>query len=266
MNQWQPIETAPKDGTMIDLWVDGDYPQRYSDAHWGKGGHECGEMGEYCDSDWHSQEEGWTCSFGMPIPENKVTHWLPLPPPPTEQSSAPAKGEFGEPWEVEEYNCKTSICDKDGNECAIFESDKDADRAIACANLLAGHDLTKVAVVALSVIEAADRTLRNALSTLDYHSAEGCKSSEDRCKEIESVLAKLKPKPDAGKLQSREADVHVPLGVRVPVELLAELTGFVDDCRVLPMDDQRGRRKMLHVQADALWTKLQNLNAGGVHA
>lgn len=72
---WRPIESAPKDGTRVDLWVNG---RREPGARFGKPDHECGEAGPYCDSDWHSQKLGWIDDvFGDPI-ENP-THWMPLP-------------------------------------------------------------------------------------------------------------------------------------------------------------------------------------------
>ena len=62
--QWQPIETAPKDGTVV-LWV----PNRYPHV----------SVGSY----WNSSDEGltwgwWTQSGSRVEP----THWQPLPPSP----------------------------------------------------------------------------------------------------------------------------------------------------------------------------------------
>jgi len=58
MSEWQPIETAPKDGSIII--VDG------GTAYWHRG---------Y--ASWFS------CSAQRPIDWN-VTHWMPLPEPPKE--------------------------------------------------------------------------------------------------------------------------------------------------------------------------------------
>jgi hypothetical protein len=83
---WIPIETAPKDGTTIDVWRDG---HRYT-VYWGLPPHCCGEMGQYCDSDWHGlKEPGWICStFGEFVggEHHPFTHWMPLPDAP-EQSN-----------------------------------------------------------------------------------------------------------------------------------------------------------------------------------
>lgn len=76
---WRPIESAPKDGTTIDVWRDGSRETVY----WGFPPHECGEMGQYCDSDWHSiKNPGWICStFGEFVggKHDPFTHWMPLP-------------------------------------------------------------------------------------------------------------------------------------------------------------------------------------------
>jgi hypothetical protein len=58
---WQPIETAPKDGTLIDLWTPAG---RLTDYGWGLDGAEC-----------------WTHPDGY-VADAQPTHWMPLPPPP----------------------------------------------------------------------------------------------------------------------------------------------------------------------------------------
>jgi hypothetical protein len=80
---WRPIETAPKDGTPIDVW--GPDHGRMTDVYWGKPHHECGEMGQYCDSDWHSLKPGWICGVFNEIVGRLrpgFTHWMPFPEPP----------------------------------------------------------------------------------------------------------------------------------------------------------------------------------------
>ena len=67
MTDWQPIETAPRDGTVIDLWFAGEWNRRMPDAYWSQ----------------HVRAwlpEGRGCSYlDSPI----ITHWRPLPPPPS---------------------------------------------------------------------------------------------------------------------------------------------------------------------------------------
>lgn len=86
--EWQGIESAPRDGTYVDLWIDG---RRWADCYWGFPEHCCGEAGQYCDSDWHSLGPGWVEStFNLPIDavEQEPTHWRHLPVPPTAPQEA----------------------------------------------------------------------------------------------------------------------------------------------------------------------------------
>jgi hypothetical protein len=67
---WQPIETAPKDGTLIDLWVNG---ERLPDCFW--------HAPEWCDPDerrWHQKyaETSPDCSFAV---DGSPSHWMPRP-------------------------------------------------------------------------------------------------------------------------------------------------------------------------------------------
>ena len=90
--EWQPIETAPKDGTDIILGAPGQEFQgqptspRSTIGHWTTD-EECrvymGDCGgachcpeyEYLDPHWISWDGGFT-------DENPPTHWMPLPEPP----------------------------------------------------------------------------------------------------------------------------------------------------------------------------------------
>jgi hypothetical protein len=72
--EWQPIETAPKDGTKVDLWVifKEAGPRRFPDAHWNDklGGW---QLGEYNALDY------------MTPPT--ITHWMKVPPPPAKENA-----------------------------------------------------------------------------------------------------------------------------------------------------------------------------------
>lgn len=62
MSEWQPIETAPKDGTLILLWAFLDWKDDLVPV--------CG---------WYAQSaEMWLCHSAWLNP----THWMPLPEPP----------------------------------------------------------------------------------------------------------------------------------------------------------------------------------------
>lgn len=71
--EWQPIETAPKDGTRIDIWAINhslfNKPgSRIIDAYWGRV------------SDWMGRErDDWVGAASEHI---EPTHWRPLPAPP----------------------------------------------------------------------------------------------------------------------------------------------------------------------------------------
>lgn len=59
MTDWQPIETAPKDGTPVWLFSPEDNPQQFVGS-------------------WESfEDQGWWGYAGT-----GVTHWMPLPEPP----------------------------------------------------------------------------------------------------------------------------------------------------------------------------------------
>lgn len=76
---WQPIDTAPRDGTPILTWSDG-----------------CTEN-EACMVMWWTAEKADRCGFGWEAYE--VSHmlapefWMPLPAPPTDA----ARGKIGDP-------------------------------------------------------------------------------------------------------------------------------------------------------------------------
>lgn len=67
---WQPIATAPKDGTVIDLWCS---HGRIPCCSWRVAGNFNG------DSAWHN-ESGFPIEYGHP--KKIPTYWMPLPEPP----------------------------------------------------------------------------------------------------------------------------------------------------------------------------------------
>ena len=68
MSEWQPIETAPKDGRAIMVWIKGRLELQ---AH-------CFAPVSICDNGWW-----WDDSTGDQIePIADATHWMPLPDPP----------------------------------------------------------------------------------------------------------------------------------------------------------------------------------------
>lgn len=79
--KWEPIETAPKDGTIVDLW-NGVSCQRLVNVAWLKGrdrDHRCAPGGVWH----HHEEEGWdyvgsTEGCGCLV-ESQFSHWMPLP-------------------------------------------------------------------------------------------------------------------------------------------------------------------------------------------
>jgi hypothetical protein len=67
MSEWQPIETAPKDGTPVDLWT--------------------AEDGRFADACWNSTRRRWETQWER-LANSVPTHWMPLPPPPAAEETA----------------------------------------------------------------------------------------------------------------------------------------------------------------------------------
>jgi len=77
---WRGMESAPRDGTAIDIWVGGEFPRRMTDVSWREpNGSEWwvhgGDTIETPDATWHD-------CFGPFGKEDQPTHWQPLPTPP----------------------------------------------------------------------------------------------------------------------------------------------------------------------------------------
>lgn len=92
--EWFPIETAPRDGTMLDLWID---DGRHTNVYWGRPQHTCGEAGSYCDC--CPSYDGWVCADlnayltgAEGYSCNDPTHWRPLPSPPRGTALPDTKG------------------------------------------------------------------------------------------------------------------------------------------------------------------------------
>lgn len=79
---WQPIATAPKDGTLIDLWLPKSR-QRTTRCYWGRPQHTCGENEGYCDS--CPDHDGWVDGedFTLGYTSEEPSHWMPMPAAPT---------------------------------------------------------------------------------------------------------------------------------------------------------------------------------------
>ena len=75
---WQPIETAPKDGTTMDLWCTAT-KRRITDCWWDA------DYGEFIAND--VNECGECCPSVVYHDNGKPTHWMPLPEPPTTDQS-----------------------------------------------------------------------------------------------------------------------------------------------------------------------------------
>jgi hypothetical protein len=73
--KWQPIETAPKDGTFHTrgLWVTSFRGTPHERTDWQQFNGIIDDDGDFVDPDW-DECFGWNAE--------DYTHWMPLPPPP----------------------------------------------------------------------------------------------------------------------------------------------------------------------------------------
>jgi hypothetical protein len=82
---WRPIETAPKDGTLIDLYLtcltdpNNLFSHRCFNCWWGKR-----------DNDWvYDPDDRMNIELVNPLKGNyAITHWRPIPKPPRRPSNA----------------------------------------------------------------------------------------------------------------------------------------------------------------------------------
>ena len=71
--EWQPIETAPRDGTKVDIWG-------INHLHYATPGQRIVNVAWEPVSDWMGNErEDWQTGRGDYF---EPTHWMPLPDPP----------------------------------------------------------------------------------------------------------------------------------------------------------------------------------------
>jgi len=86
--EWRPIETAPRDGRLIDVscidFYEGEHRIRLTDVAW----HEANDAFPHTgwirvtdDGNYDLVEEPPFSPLGLPA--WKITHWQPLPPPPS---------------------------------------------------------------------------------------------------------------------------------------------------------------------------------------
>lgn len=90
MSQWQPIETAPKDGSWFIGYCDG-REQIYIVMRWWDG------FFPPDDDDLSCEEEGrWTCDGDGRVED--VTHWLPFEPHPSAPPKTTGMDNFHPPY------------------------------------------------------------------------------------------------------------------------------------------------------------------------
>jgi hypothetical protein len=80
---WQPIETAPKDGTPVLIYQPDSSRKKVMEAWWAL---------EYEDGPGYWQTPIGPAGRGYTILPKAVTHWQALPPPPVEQATAARLG------------------------------------------------------------------------------------------------------------------------------------------------------------------------------
>ena len=82
--EWQPIETAPRDGTWVDLWLvapDGVHGCRIADCKWNN------NRSFLAGSFRVAQPDAWVHRHGgeVHLDGGYLSHWMPLPTPPGEK-------------------------------------------------------------------------------------------------------------------------------------------------------------------------------------
>jgi hypothetical protein len=85
VSEWQPIETAPKDGTRIDIWEFCHDPA-WRDETGIENGTRIVDVW-WQDGEWmaFNERDGDVCGVGF-NEHYTVSHWMPVPPPPPNPS------------------------------------------------------------------------------------------------------------------------------------------------------------------------------------
>jgi hypothetical protein len=173
---WRPIETAPKDGQSILIgWQDQECGWQTRCAWWDV----------QFDLKWDEEKEGsyyrpaWTDARIMSFNYEETysyepTHWMPLPPPPPTEPAPQSVGEKlvlqAHSWsDTSLYSESTGqqICthsiygeatEETQDELETLQA-RNMERLRDCWNLLAGHDLSRVAVVKKEVLDGIGSVL-----------------------------------------------------------------------------------------------------------
>ena len=82
MTDWQPIASAPRDGTEVDLWVS------YQELGYGVRITDCRTFGSTNGQHgWRMRSDGHGTA---PLEYGTPSHWMPLPPPPQDKIEEPS--------------------------------------------------------------------------------------------------------------------------------------------------------------------------------
>lgn len=74
-DKWMTIDSAPKDGTTVDLWTNDS--ERVCDAYW---------LTDTTPPGWYAPYMDYLDTGPVECDTTKATHWMPLPPAPKDAS------------------------------------------------------------------------------------------------------------------------------------------------------------------------------------
>lgn len=78
MSEWRDIESAPKDGTHVDIWING---FRKTDAKWDESQNRWKWFECFVGPDKRTKRYSFSSRA-------EVTHWMPIPAPPKDSGAA----------------------------------------------------------------------------------------------------------------------------------------------------------------------------------